>query len=88
MSVGQLAVVFTITWWLVFFVTLPFGVRRLDNPDPGLEQGAPERPRLWIKAGVTTLATVVITGGIYLAADAGWLSLRDWSRPTLESTPR
>ena len=64
------AIFFAIAWWLIFFVTLPFGVRRLEKPGPGMELGAPEKPRLWAKAGVTTLITTVILflyGGLWIA---------------------
>ena len=82
MSIAQLIVFFVITWWLVLFVTLPFGIRRLDHPEPGMERGAPEKPRLWIKAAITTLAAAAITVAVYVALEAGWLPLRDWLRPT------
>ncbi len=83
MSIAQTAVFFVITWWLVLFVTLPFGIRRLENPEPGMEPGAPEKPRLWIKAAVTTVAAAVITGAVYVAVESGWLPLREWLRPTV-----
>jgi len=71
------AIFFAIAWWLIFFITLPFGVRRLEKPEPGMELGAPERPRLWMKAGVTTLITTVITVSLRWAMNSGLISLRD-----------
>ena len=63
-------VVFTVVWWLVFFVTLPFGVRRIENPEQGHDAGAPEKPRLLIKAGITTAIAGAVTGG--LAAEVAY----------------
>ena len=70
-------ITFVITWWMVFFMVLPWPVRRPDNPEPGHEAGAPENPRLWPKVGVTTGIAVVIVIIIWLVHDAGWISLRD-----------
>lgn len=78
----EVTVIFLITWWLVLFTTLPFGVRRQEDPEPGTEAGAPENPRLWTKALATTAITAVVTGAIYLAAESGWLPLREWLSPT------
>ena len=81
MSGLEFTVIFLITWWLVLFTTLPFGVRQQEDPMPGAETGAPENPRLWTKALVTTLITAVLTGSIYLAAEKGWLPIREWLSP-------
>ena len=34
-------VVFVIAWWLSFFVALPFGIRPIENPEPGHAPPAP-----------------------------------------------
>ncbi len=70
-------ITFIITWWMVFFMVLPWGVRRSDAPEPGHESGAPENPRLWMKVGVTTGIAIVITGVIWFVAASGWISIRD-----------
>ena len=70
------AIVFGVTWWLVFFVTLPFGIRKLDNPEGGMDPGAPQRPRLWIKAGVTTVIAITITLLVKWGMDANLISFR------------
>ena len=77
MDSATTVVFFAITWWLIFFITLPFGVRRLENPELGMEVGAPEKPRIWTKVAVTTLITGVVTTLLKLAMDNGIISLRD-----------
>lgn len=81
MSGLEVTVIFLIMWWLVLLTTLPFGVKRQEDPEPGMEVGAPEQPRLWTKALATTLITTVLTGAIYLAAENGWLPIREWLSP-------
>ena len=70
-------ITFIISWWMVFFMVLPWGVRRQDDPEPGHEAGAPENPRLWLKVAVTTGIAVVITALAWVAVDLGWISKRD-----------
>ena len=70
-------ITFIISWWMVFFMVLPWGVRRQDDPEPGHEAGAPENPRLWLKVVVTTGIAVVITALSWVAVDLGWISIQD-----------
>ena len=70
-------ITFIISWWMVFFMVLPWGVRRQDDPEPGHEAGAPENPRLWLKVAVTTGIAAVITALVWVAVDLGWVRIRD-----------
>lgn len=78
MDAAQTIVFFVIAWWMVFFISLPFGIDRDQNPEPGMDPGAPERPRIGLKAAVTTGVTTLLTLAIYWAGEWGWLPLRDW----------
>jgi len=73
-SIFGLIVMFTVVWWVVFFAVLPFGVERQKDVEKGHDPGAPQRPMLWRKAGVTTLIALVLVGGGYYADDAGWVN--------------
>lgn len=53
-------VVYAVIWWLVIFAVLPWGVRIPDKVEPGFATSAPEHPRLWMKAGVTTVVSAVL----------------------------
>ncbi len=68
--------VYVIVWWLVFFTTLPFGVRPPDRIEPGHDAGAPEKPRLWLKALVSSVIAGVLFAGIYYVIDADLISFR------------
>ncbi len=69
-------VVYVIVWWLIFFMTLPVGVRRAEEVERGNDPGAPERPRLLLKAAVTTVISGVVTFLALLLIDSDWLSFR------------
>ena len=75
-----IVVVFAITWWLVFFMALPFGVRIPDEPEPGHAPSAPERPRVALKAAITTAIAVGITGLAAAAVEYDVISFREWVR--------
>ena len=52
-------VVYIILWWWILFMTLPIGVRREDDVQPGNDAGAPKRPMLVAKIIATTLIAAV-----------------------------
>ncbi|MHA1567759.1 MAG: DUF1467 family protein [Alphaproteobacteria bacterium] len=68
-------VVFVVIWWLVLFMVLPFGVRRVENPEPGDDAGAPANPRLLLKAGVTTVIAIILFAIVFWALETGVISL-------------
>lgn len=71
-------VLYTMIWWVTLFAVLPFGNRPVVDPraSPGGWTGHPERPRLWLKAGATTLIASVLWLGAYGVIESGWISFR------------
>jgi len=65
MSWVSLGAVYIVVWWMVLFMVLPFGVQRVENPEAGHDRGAPEKPRLVIKAAVTSAIAAVVTGVVW-----------------------
>ena len=76
MSWTSLAATYAIVWWLVLFMTLPFGVRSPDTAEEGTEPGAPEKPRMWIKVGLTTVAAAAVTSVVWALFEFGLVDLR------------
>ena len=72
-----LIVVYLIVWWLVFFMSLPFGVRHDRKVDEGHDPGAPDKPMLWRKAAVATVITTVLVAIVYVADDLEWIVFRE-----------
>ena len=72
--------VYVIVWWLVFFMSLPIGARSYHEAGEDVESGnvesAPMRPRLWLKAGVSTVLAGALTAIVYFLIDSGALSFR------------
>ena len=77
-----LAVYFVI-WWLVLFLTLPFGVRSQHEDGagaPGTDPGAPVASQMGRKLIWTTLISAVVYGLAMLAYGAGYLNIERLSR--------
>ncbi len=70
---------YAIIWWLVIFMVLPWGVRRIDPEDLGEmdDPGAPQSPRLLLKFTITTVLAGVIFGLVYLVIISGVISFRE-----------
>jgi predicted secreted protein len=69
-------VVYVLVWWVTLFAVLPLWVTPSDPDDPGYAAGAPKRPRLWLKAAVTTAVSMAIWLAIYLVVRSPWFSFR------------
>ncbi len=76
MDIAGSVVTFVITWWLVLFMVLPWGVRQPDTPDPAHADGAPERPMLLIKFGATTVIAGILFTIFWFVADSGIINFR------------
>jgi predicted secreted protein len=72
----QGVVAYVIIWWVVIFAVLPFGIERAPEGDPGYASGAPAHPRLWLKAGVTTLIAAVLWLAFYAVVGSNLISFR------------
>lgn len=81
MSFASGLAIYFIIWWLVLFVTLPFGIRSQHEGDDmllGTDQGAPIKARLGKKAIATTLISLVVFGGFYYARVVAGIGLDDF----------
>lgn len=70
MGLFEIIVVFVITWWLAFFITLPFGVRgQYEDGEvtPGTEEGAPSNPDLKRKAIWASLGAAGATAVVFIS---------------------
>jgi predicted secreted protein len=77
-----LAVYFVI-WWLVLFLTLPFGVRsQHEDGDsaPGTDPGAPILARMGRKLLMTTLISAVIFAVAMWAYHQGYFNIERLSK--------
>ena len=73
-------VVFLITWMLILFMVLPWGVRGFHESDediePGSVESAPVAPRIWTKFGITTIITGVLFAVFWATAEYDLIDYR------------
>ena len=70
-------VLYTIIWWTVLFVVLPFGTRPVADADEATGwRGAPERPQIGRKMLVTTLIAAALWGFAMVIIRSDWLTFR------------
>jgi predicted secreted protein len=75
--------IYFVMWWVVLFLTLPFGVRSLHETGegaPGTDPGAPIATRMGRKLIWTTLISAVIFAIAMLAYNAGYLNVERLSK--------
>ncbi len=70
-------VVYTITWWVVLFVVLPWRVTTTHKKGQGEMAGAPDNPHILYKAMWTTIITTVVFVGIYAVVASDLISFQD-----------
>ena len=70
-------VLYVIIWWITLFAMLPLWVTPAEPDDPGHAAGAPQQPRLLLKAAITTAVSALIWLAIYLVIKSPWFSFRE-----------
>lgn len=75
--------IYFVLWWVMLFVTLPFGVRSQHEDGvgaPGTDPGAPILTRMGRKLIWTTIISAVVFGIGLAAYHAGYLSIERLSK--------
>jgi len=75
--------IYFVLWWVVLFLTLPFGVRSQHEDGggaPGTDPGAPVASQMGRKLIWTTALSMVIFAVGLLAYQAGFLSIERLSK--------
>ena len=77
-TISTMFAIYFVLWWIVLFLTLPFGVRSLHEEGggaPGTDPGAPIKTQMGRKLIWTTVISAVIFALAMLAYNAGYLSI-------------
>ena len=69
-------IVYILIWWVTLFAVLPLWVTSAAPDEPGYAAGAPQRPRLLLKAAVTTGVAALIWLAVYVVVSEPWFSFR------------
>lgn len=77
-TISTMFAIYFVMWWIVLFLTLPFGVRSQHEDGvgaPGTDPGAPIMSLMGPKLLWTTVISAVIFAIAMLAYNAGYLSI-------------
>jgi predicted secreted protein len=82
-TISTALAIYFVIWWLVLFLTLPFGVRSQHEDGEsvaGTDPGAPIMARMGRKLIWTTCISAVIFALAMLAYNAGYLNIERLSK--------
>jgi predicted secreted protein len=77
MNIFSAIVVYVCIWWIVFFCTLPFGIKNIAKPKKGEMPGAPVNPGLKRKFIVASAIAAVLWVAAYAVITSDLLSFHD-----------
>ena len=71
-------VLYILIWWVALFAVLPIGTHPNAQPDSASGwRGAPARPRIWMKIGLTTVVAAIVWMAAYALIVSDLVSFRD-----------
>ena len=82
-TISTALAIYFVIWWIVLFLTLPFGVRSQHEDGegaPGTDPGAPVMARMGRKLIWTTVISAAIFAVAMLAYNAGYLNIERLSK--------
>jgi predicted secreted protein len=75
--------IYFVMWWIVLFLTLPFGIRSQHEDGegaPGTDPGAPIATQMGRKLIWTTVISALLFAAAVLAYNAGYLNVERLTR--------
>jgi predicted secreted protein len=82
-TISSILAIYFVLWWVVLFVTLPFGVRSQHEDGegaPGTDPGAPIASQMGRKLIWTTIISAIIFAVAMAAYNAGYLNIERLSK--------
>ncbi len=82
MGITGSIIVYVLIWWMIFFSVLPIGIQsnkeKFKDQIDGIDQGAPNNPKMGKKFSITTIITTIIFIVIYYLVELNLLNLREY----------
>ena len=82
-SISTAFAIYFVLWWIVLFLTLPFGVRSQHEDGegaPGTDPGAPIVSHMGRKLIWTTVISAIVFASAMLAFNAGYFNIERLSK--------
>ena len=75
MSLFEYFIIYIVIWWILFFISLPMGVKKSKNIELGDDSGAPEKTYLWKKFIIVSIITLIFTYLSVLIIDSNLITI-------------
>ena len=76
MEISSFVVIFILSWWLILFMILPWGVEMVGVNDDGNLAAAPKKHNIKKKMLITTVFAIIVTIIIYAIIQSGIVDFR------------
>ena len=75
MTILQMIIAYSVAWWLVLFMVLPFGIKAPEVPEKGHVPSAPKNLNLKKKCLITSVLAFIPVLGFKYLYEAGVIGL-------------
>lgn len=75
MSLFQMIIAYSVAWWLVLFMVLPFGLRAPETPEKGHVHSAPSNFNFKKKAIITSILAIFPVLAFKYLYEGGYIGL-------------
>ena len=75
MTIFQMIIAYSVAWWLVLFMVLPFGIKMAEVPEKGHVPSAPKHLNLKKKAKITSILAIIPVLAFKYLYEAGIVGL-------------
>lgn len=76
MDIASFVIIFILSWWMILFMVLPWGIEMVGANDEGNLPAAPKHHNLKKKLMITTVIASVVTVIIFLIIQSGIVDFR------------
>lgn len=75
MTLFQMFIAYTVVWWVVLFMVLPFGAKASENPEKGHAASAPAKFDFKKKAKIASILAIIPVLAFKCLYEAGVIGL-------------
>jgi predicted secreted protein len=76
MDIASFVIIFILTWWMVLFMVLPWGIEMVGANDEGNLPAAPRHHNLKKKLLITSVIAIIVSMIIFMIVQSGIVDFR------------
>lgn len=75
MTLFQLIMAYSVAWWMVLFMVLPFGIKAPETPEKGHVPSAPSKLNIKRKFMITSVLSIIPVWLFKILYEGGYIGL-------------